>query len=98
MEPKAQALFNELTKVFPEGHVEYRFESELHKFRLEREDPSHWLYVAREFIDDHSAKELIASLSRWQIPEAFRSSSKSRWLFLGEAGVREVDDSFGRRQ
>ena len=95
MEPKAQALLNELKKVF-EGDVEYRFENELHKFRLERDGPSQWLYVAREFVDDHTVPELLASLSSSQIPEAFRSSSQSRWLFLGEAGIREVNDSFGR--
>lgn len=95
MEPKAQALLNELKKVF-EGDVEYRFENELHKFRLECNGPSHWLYVARVFVDDHTAPELLASLSNWQIPNAFRSSSQSRRLFLGEVGIREVNDSFGR--
>jgi len=92
MEPKAQALLNELKKAF-EGDVEYRFENELHKFRLERDGPSQWLYVAREFVDDHTVPELLASLSSGQISEAFRSSSQSRWLFLG---IREVNDSFGR--
>lgn len=96
MDEKAQALFNELKSLFPESNVEYRYENELHKFRLERNAPSQWLYVAREFIDDHTVPELLASLSRWQISEAFRSSSQNLWLFLSEAGVREVNDNFGR--
>ncbi len=96
MEPKAQALFSELVKIFPEGKVEYRFENELHKFRLGRNGPSHWLYISRTLIDDHTAPELIALLSQWQLFDAFRNSLASRWLFLHEAGVREVDDSFGR--
>lgn len=95
MEPKAQALLNELKKVF-EADVEYRFENELHQFLLKRDGPSHWLYVAREFVDDHTVPELLASLSSWQIPDAFRSSSQSRWLFLGEGVIREVNDNFGR--
>lgn len=95
MEPKAQALLNELKKVF-EGDIEYRFENELHKFRLERDGPSQWLYVAREFVDDHTVPELLASLFSWKIPETFRSSSQSRWLFLGEAGICEVNATFGR--
>ena len=96
MEPKIQALFNELKKVFLKGNVEYRFESELHKFRLERDGPYQWLYVAREFVDDYTVPELLASLSSWKIPDVFRSSSQNRWLFLSEAGIREVNDSFGR--
>ena len=96
MEPKARALFDEIVKIFPEGNVEYRCENELHKYRLERNGPSHWLYVSRTLIDDHTAPELIALLSQWQIFEAFRNSPTSRWLFLSEPGIREVDDNFGR--
>ncbi len=94
MDPKAQALLQELAKAFGDCHVEYQFANELHKFRLEW-GPTHWLYVARTFVDDHTERELLDSLARWRIPDAFRTSSKSRWLFLGESGVREVDDTFG---
>ena len=96
MEPKSQAIFDELMKVFPEGNVEYLFGNGLHKFRLEREGPSQWLYVSREFVDDHTAQEIITRFSGFQISEAFRGSPNNLWLFLSEAGVREVDDNFGR--
>jgi hypothetical protein len=94
MEQKTQALLNELHMVF-DGDVEYRFENELHKFRLKRNGPSHWLYVARNFVDDHTIQELIDSLSGFQIPDALRNSPQSRWLFLSETGIYEVDDNFG---
>lgn len=95
MDPKAQMLIWELSSSFDNCKVEYQYANELHKFRLEW-DPTHWLYFARSFVDDHTEKEIKESLLRWQILEAFRGSQKSRWLFLGESGVREVDDTFGR--
>ena len=96
MEPKLQALLNSLVAVFPSGQVEYRYENMLHKFRFEHDGRPHWLYIAREFVADHTESELVASLFRWQIPATFLNSEFSRWLFLSEAEVREVDDRFGR--
>ena len=95
MDPKAQMLIRELSNSFDSCKVEYQYANELHKFRLEW-GPTHWLYVARNFVDDQNERELIESVARWKILEAFRNSQKSRWLFLGESGVREVDDTFGR--
>ena len=94
MDPKAQAIMNGLAQAFG-CHVEYQFANELHKFRVEW-GPTHWLYVARAFVDDHTEQELLDSLARWRIGDAFRGSAQSRWLFLGESGVRGVDDTFGR--
>lgn len=96
MEPKLQALLSSLVAVVPSGQVEYRYENMRHKFRLEHDGRSHWLYIAREFVADHTESELVASLFRWQIPATFLDSESSHWLFLSEAGVREVDDRFGK--
>lgn len=52
--------------------------------------------VSREFVDDHNAQEIVTRFSGLQISEAFRGSPNNLWLFLSEAGVREVDDKFGR--
>ena len=95
MDPKAEAILQALSRALENCHVEYQFANELHKFRPEW-GPTHWLYVARTFVDDHTEAELLGSLARWRIPDAFRTSQQSRWLFLGEGGVREVDDAFGR--
>jgi len=96
MEPKPQAILNSLVTLFPSCQVEYRYENMLHKFRLEQDGNPHWLYVAYEFVDDHTESELVASISRWQIPEVFLNSETSCRLFLSETGVCEVDDRFGR--
>lgn len=96
MDPKASELIDELKKKFHNWHIEYCFEHELHKFRLNRDGPSQWLYVARNFLEDHTMPELLTNIRDWKIPEAFRGSSQNRWLFLSEAGVKEVDDRFGR--
>lgn len=95
MDPKVQAILQTLSAAFADSQVEYQFANELHKFRLEW-GPVHWLYVARTFVDDHTEQENLGSLAQWQIVQAFRNSPQSRWLFLGEAGAREVDDDFGR--
>ena len=95
MEPKLQALLNSLVAVVPGGQVEYRYENMLHKYRLEHDGRPHWLYIAREFVADHTECELGVSLFRWKIPAVFLDSESSRWLFLSVAGVREVDDRFG---
>lgn len=95
MDPKAEALMQALSQAFGNCHIDYQFANELHKFRLES-GPTHWLYVARTFVDDHTEQELLDGLTRWRIPGAFANSQQSRWLFLGVGGVREVDDAFGR--
>jgi len=95
MDPKAQILRQDLVVGFDNCHVEYQFANELHKFRIEW-GPAHWLYIARIFVDDHTTQELRDALARWKIIPALRGSSESRWLFLGTAGVRDVDDTFGR--
>lgn len=95
MDPKAEALVRALSAAFGNCTVGHQFANELHKFRLEW-GPTHWLYVARAFVDDHTEQELVESLERWRIADAFRTSQRSRWLFLGERGVLEVDNNFGR--
>ncbi|BAO31031.1 hypothetical protein SUTH_03258 [Sulfuritalea hydrogenivorans sk43H] len=96
MDSKVRILVRKLSDVFADGHVEYRFEAQLHKFRIDHEGPTFWLYISREFAEDHTEEELVTSLVSWNISEAFRSSPKSRWLFLSETGVREVDCEFGK--
>ena len=96
MDPKASALLVELEKIFPGGRVEYQFANELHKFHLERDGPSHWLYVERTFVEDHTEQELVASLAHNGISQTFQASQHSLWLALGERGVRKVDDRYGR--
>lgn len=96
MDPKAQRLLAELSPIFPDGNVEYVFGNSLHKFRLNRNGPSQWLYVSPDYLDDHTEEEVVASFAAWRIHEAFRTSDKSRWLFLSESGVKEVDADFGR--
>jgi hypothetical protein len=95
MDPKAQALQNELERAVGGAAIEYQYSNDLHKFRLDV-DPPHWLYVGRDFLDDHTADELIHALVHWQVSEALLASPNSRWLFLSEGGVRDVDAEFGR--
>jgi hypothetical protein len=95
MDPKAEALMRVLSTAFGNCAVDYQFAKELHKFRLEW-GPTHWLYVARSFVDVHTEQEIHKSLEHWRIADAFRNSQRSRRLFVSEKGVLEVDDNFGR--
>src|SRR5437016_199276 len=95
MDPKAEGISKELSQSLDNCHVEYQFSNGLHKFRVEW-GPTHWLYVARAFVDDHTIEELLTHVNHWEIPRAFRTSQQQRWLFLSESEVREVNDTFGR--
>lgn len=94
MDKKALSIQNELVRFFPDAQVKYQFANHLHKYRIERIEASCWLYLPKEFLDDHTEAELVKSLARWKVPEILHSSTKSRWLLLNENGVREVDENF----
>lgn len=95
-EKKAQAIRTWLEEAFPGSVIEYQFPLTLHKFRINTEKTTYWLYVSREFVDDNEAENVIQAAERAKILEAFQTSDKPRWIFLGSEGAREVDDNFGR--
>lgn len=98
MNQKVNFLKEQLATAFPEMNIEYRFEfgKELHKFKLGGKVP-HWLYIAREFVDDHAEQELLIALTSNHIIKIFQNTSESKWLFLSKHGVQEVDGVFGQQ-
>ena len=90
-----EALRQALSQAFEDRHVEYQFANEFHKYRVEW-GPTHWLYVAHTFVDDHTETRTAEWLGWLSRTRSLRTSQPSRWLFLGERGVCEVDDAFGR--
>ena len=93
---KAKALKIAVENIFKGYVVEYQFADSLHKFRLNWTGPTHWLYVGRNFVDDHTEQELFSSLTHWNIQSVLLGAQTSRWLRLDENGVHDVDDAFGR--
>lgn len=97
MDEKARALKVWLEKAFPGSVVEYQFPLTLHKFRINTEKTTYWLYVSREFVDDNEINRVIHAADRAEVLDAFRTSDKPRWIFLGSNGAMEVDENFGRK-
>lgn len=96
MDEKAQALKMWLEKAFPGSVIEYRFPLTIHKFRINTEKTAYWLYVSREFVDNNEVDHVIHAAKRAKVLEAFQTSDKPRWIFLGSNGAKEVDENFGK--
>jgi hypothetical protein len=96
MDEKAKALKAWLQSAFPASVIEHQFPLTIHKFRINTEKTTYWLYVSREFVDDNEVRHVIDAAERAKILEAFRTSPKPRWIFLGSTGAKEVDENFGR--
>jgi len=97
MNEKAASLVQKLSRSFEGSPVAYEFSNDLHRFRIEW-GPTHWIYIARAYVDGHTASELHASLERWRIADTLRSSQRSRCLLLGERGILEVNANYGRQR
>ena len=96
MDEKAKALKVWLQNAFPASVIEYQFPLTIHKFRINTEKTTYWLYVSREFVDDNEIGHVIHAAERAKILEAFQASAKPRWIFLGSTGAKEVDENFGK--
>ena len=96
MDEKAKALTVWLQNAFPTSAIEYQFPLTIHKFRINTEKTTCWLYVSREFVDDNKIEHIIHAAERAKILEAFQALTKPRWIFLGSAGAKEVDENFGK--
>src|SRR5208337_5037711 len=98
MRNKVKVIKDAIQKAFPDSKIAYREKKfELHKFRIDRERlPSCWLYFIWECIEDHSENEVLDTLRKLKIFETLLNTNKPKWLAIGDFGVKEVDDSYGR--
>ncbi|MCZ6666300.1 MAG: hypothetical protein O7B81_13420 [Gammaproteobacteria bacterium] len=94
MSEKIDAIKNHLLKRLPGRNIEYSNASGFHKFRIEGECPTHWLYMSEETVDDSELAVLINLLNIYHIATTVSQSSTSKWLYLSDMGVREVDENF----
>lgn len=95
MDRKAREVLEDLTQSFYGPEIVYEFANDLHKFRIEGRPP-HWIYLSRNFVDDHTPVEISRVLPTDELVEQLKQAEQSRWLFIGEHGTRDVDDAFGR--
>ncbi len=96
MDDKLKSIFNKLKSDFPDKTVKYQFANELHKFRIEEEGATYWLYIYRDYFDDTNETDLITAINTCKIIQTFKNSKKSKWLYLDYKGVHEVDEQFAK--
>ena len=96
MNEKAQAIENQILKGMPGWQIKYQYAGHLHKFRIEGKDSTHWLYVSRELLDDSEPVILINLVNIYHIVDTLNKAKKSKWLFMGYDGLREVDENFAK--
>ncbi len=94
MVEKTDAIKNHILKGMPRRSIEYLNESGFHKFRIEGDGPTHWLYMSEEIVDDSESVVLINFINIYLVVETFNQSENSKWLYLSVNGVREVDEHF----
>lgn len=94
MNGKINAIKSQLLKEMPGRNIEYSNANGFHKFRIEGDGPSHWLYMSEETVGDSELAVLINLLSIYDIAMTFNKSTDSKWLFLSDNSVREVDENF----
>ena len=85
-----------LQKEFPNRDVQHQFSNSLHTFRLGSDFVTHWLYVARELVEQQSdlKSSVYHLLNICSAADTLLASPESRWLFLDNIGVHEVDEYF----
>lgn len=98
MENKVHVIKDAIQKAFPDAKIDYREKKfELHKFRINREGrPSCWLYLTWEYIEDHDEKVILDRLRKFNVYETLLNTHEPQWLAIGDFGVKEVDDAYGR--
>ena len=83
-----------LQKEFPNRAVQHQFSNDLHTFRLDGETAAHWLYVAGELVEQSDMKGVHHLLNLYSAADTLLASPESKWLFLDNTGVHEVDEGF----
>ena len=98
MNEKVAAIKYQILEGMPEWQVQYKYQftKDLHMFRVEGKGPTHWLYVSREQIEDCEPIILTNLVNVYHIVDTFSNAATSKRLFMGDATIREVDDSFAK--
>ena len=94
MNQNIEAIRNHLLRGLVGSSIEYKNSSGCHKFRIESSNPTHWLYISHEVVDDSEPVILINLINIYKIVESFIEANESKWLYLGSTGIKEVDEHF----
>ncbi len=94
MDENARTIQEKILKGIPRCKIQYQRSGGFHKYRIEGEALTHWLYVSEEFVDDSEPVILINLVNVYKIVDTLNNSEESKWLFLSHDGIREVDENF----
>ena len=94
MEENIEVIQSHILKGMPDRSIQYQRGGGLHKFTLEGDGPTHWLYFSEEVVDDSDPVILINLINIYHVVDTLNQADSSKWLFLGTNGIREVDDNF----
>ncbi len=97
-ERKLDVIRNAIQKAFPDAKIDYSERKYVHyNFLIDREGrPPCWLYFVWEYLLDHNEQEVLERLRRFNVFETLLNAPEQKWLAVGDFGVQEVDDSYGR--
>jgi hypothetical protein len=94
MSEKIDAIRNHILKGMPGRNIKHRCNNGFHTFRIEDDGPKYWLYISEETISDFEIVVIINFINSYHIIETFNQSENSKWLYLSDNGVKEVDEYF----
>jgi hypothetical protein len=77
MDEKTQAIANQILKGMPMRSMQYQYAGDLHRFRIEGEGPTHWLYVSRELVEDSEPVILINLINIYHVVDTLKKAAKS---------------------
>lgn len=96
MDEKVEAIKNHVLKGMPGRSIRYQYANGFHKFRIEGERPTHWLYFSEVVVDDSDPVVLINLINIYHIVDTLVQADSSKWLFLQTSGIQEVDENFAK--
>ncbi len=96
MDEKIEAIRDHILEGMPDRAIQYKHSGRygLHKFRIEGGEPTHWLYVSDQVVDDSTPTVLINLIDNYHIVETLNQAEQPKWLYLSSNGIEEVDDNF----
>lgn len=94
MDEKVETIQNHILKGMAGRSIQYLHAGGFHKFRIENDGPTHWLYLSEVVVEDSEPVILVNLINIYHIVDTLTQADSSKWLFLDTNGIREVDENF----
>ena len=97
MKENAAIVAAQLQKGLPGRVVTYDYISslEVYRFRIKESKTTHWLYISKEFMEDHERVWIINMLwSVYHLSDIYKDAKTTKRLLLTNDGIKEVDENY----